>query len=73
VELSGDKFANFEWLAQTRLPMGGLNGSIKITGTTIGLVVVTSEDRITVTVDGNISVEKRSEEDKRFHYAGYGR
>jgi len=73
VECSGDKFANFEWLAQATIPMGAIHGAITVPGINIGLVLVTSNERITVTQDGNISVEARSEEDKRFHYAGYGR
>lgn len=65
-ECDGSDFCNFQWVSA----MWGLAGShAKI----VGLTLVTRDQRCTVYVNGETAVDDRTDEDKSFHYATYGR
>jgi hypothetical protein len=72
VECSGDTFNNFEWLAHVSIPLG-VKGEVTPPVRNVGLVLVTSENRIIITVDGVMQMEQRTTEDKAHNFAGFGR
>lgn len=71
VECDGHDFVNFEWLAVVAVPFGTKHMTVE--GTNVGAVLVTRDNRTTVLGDGTAQIQKRSEEDKKFHLAGFGR
>jgi len=68
IEVTGDKFCNFEWVALTVAP---LQGSITIAGENVGLTIVTPDHRVTVFCDGALDIKDR--DDKDFNFATYGK
>ncbi len=72
-ECDGHEFCNFEWMALAVAPSALGGKSKQILSQNVGLALVTSEQRVCVFMNGEIKIEKRSDTDKLFHYAGYGR
>lgn len=69
VEVAGQDFCNFQWVAQSY--DAGQHGELP--GKNVGLCLVSRNFLTTVFKNGVIEQFPRSEEDKAFHYAGYGR
>lgn len=69
VECPGQDFCNFQWIAQAFDRGGGG----KLPSQNIGLALVSRNLITTVFKNGEVTQIARSEEDKNFHYAGYGR
>lgn len=70
-EIDGPNFCNFEWVGATAIP--GVSGGFKVQSKIIGLTLVSRDFRTTVYIDGRIEVKPRTEQDKKFHYAGFGK
>ena len=72
-ECDGHDFNNFEWAATA--PMAGMavKGSQQLVTTNVGLILVTRSERVIIGMDGSCKIETRSEEDKKFHFAGFGK
>lgn len=66
-ECDGHEFANFKWVARMVMNDEGVTHEL------MGLMLVTANEQITVFRTGAVHVEPRTEEDKNFHYEGYGR
>jgi len=66
VECDGYDFCNFQWLSAV---FGFSGGYDKI----IGINMITRDELCQVFVDGTTRIEKRTETDKKFHFATYGR
>lgn len=66
-ECDGHEYVNFKWLAEVRHNDCGTTSAIT------GLMLVTREQQISVSGTGQIHVEQRPDEDKTFHYEGFGR
>jgi hypothetical protein len=71
-EVDGWDFCNFEWIAQGRIPGPGF-GSKPLQGQVVGLRLRARESSFECFVDGSVFVRGRSEADKKFHYAGFGK
>lgn len=71
VECNGIDFCNFQWLAIASTP--AMAKFARVTSKNVGLALVTRDKKINVFVNGKITVENRSEAEKNFHYASYGR
>lgn len=72
-ECDGHDFVNFEWADIETFGMAP-SGAIAKTGKAlVGLTLVTRETAVTCLVNGDQFVNSRSEFDKKFHYAGFGR
>lgn len=68
-ECDGHDFVNFEW---KDIEIFSPNG-FKVGKALVGLTLVTRETAVTCLVNGAQSVNQRSEYDKKFHYAGFGK
>lgn len=68
-ECPGEDFCNFEWVAGASIGTGG-DG---LRHDLIGLKIRARNKTIQVLNDGSVSEEIRSEQDKKFHLAGYGK
>ena len=66
-ECDGHDFVNFGWLALFRM------NETRTVQDIVGLRMVTREMHLDVLTTGMLAVSKRPEEDKSFHYAGFGR
>lgn len=64
VECDGHEFVNFKWVA-----VKGFATPFQI----IGLTLVGRDNEITVYTDGRHEDKQRTDEDKTYHYAGFGR
>lgn len=62
----GEDYCNFQWIYAA---WGFDGGHVKI----VGLTLVSRDMRCSVYVDGQTSLEPRTEADKKYHYATYGR
>ena len=72
VECDGWDFVNFQWDAEFRTQMGAVNGMG--VHTLVGLKMVTRDYWISVNqFTGKVRTIKRTEEDKNYHYATFGR
>lgn len=69
-ECPGVDFCNFEWMAEFRARMGDVNAGYC---RNVGLTLVDRDNRTKVGFNGEIKTEIRSEQDKNFHYEGYGK
>jgi hypothetical protein len=66
VECDGHDFCNFQWISAAF----GLSGTyVKV----IGITLITRDQQCQVFVDGTTRIENRTEQDKKFHYATFGR
>lgn len=65
-ECDGHDFCNFQWVSAA---FGFTGATAKI----VGLAMSTSDEICTVYVDGSTSCKERSDDDKKYHYATYGR
>jgi hypothetical protein len=76
VHCAGSDFVMFKWQCIAPMAMS-INSPIKeqkIVGQVIGLILVTREYEASVFVDGQKPIiKKRTETDKKFHYAGFGK
>ncbi len=73
-EVDGWDFCNFEWIAQGRISgVGSGIGSKRLQGQILGLRLRARESCYECFIDGSVLKRVRSEEDKQFHYAGYGK
>lgn len=72
-ECDGVDFCNFQWRAATMAPASvtGIK-AVTLVGEVIGLELASRDFVIQVLIDGKTTVIARKEEDKSFHYAGYG-
>jgi hypothetical protein len=71
-ECDGWDFVNFKWMAVAMAP-GNFRGTIQPLHALTGMRLVTRENETLVFPNGQTKVEPRSDEDKRFHYATFGR
>lgn len=71
-ECVGPDFCNFEWDAVVSVP-GFVRSAITQKGHIIGLRIVSRDFNTIVYVNGDVHVKPRTEEDKQFHLAGYGK
>ncbi len=69
-ECDGWDFVNFQWMAEARVS----SADSRVTGhRLIGLKLVTRDWFFLVFRDGTMQKVPRPEDDKKFHYAGFGR
>jgi hypothetical protein len=68
-ECPGADFVNFAWMDTWHGNVNGGGSYQKIAG----LKMVTRETEVEVYCTGEMRVVPRTEEDKKFHYAGFGR
>lgn len=74
VHCIGQDYCLFKWVRVARFGFGSIQGTKKLSSQLVGLTLVTREFEATVLVDGSpVQIEPRSENDKNFHYEGYGR
>lgn len=75
VEVDGPEFVNFKWVGCVKMPINFKNKIKKQTCSPInvGLTLVNREHEITFFIDGQLKIEERSEQDKMFHYACFGK
>lgn len=75
VHCSGQDFVNFKWVRGGSYPYGKSGGRpVILYSQIIGMVLVTRELEATVYVDGREpEIKFRSDEDKNYHYAGFGK
>lgn len=71
-ECDGWNFVNFQWIAVASTP-ALFKGSVTPLTRLVGLKLMTRESMVEVYDTGEIKVLPRSEEDKTFHYATFGR
>lgn len=73
-ECQGQDFVNFKWNAERHqiLSAPGLY-SFANWHQLVGLTLVTREVELAVYFDGSSHIEHRTEEDKNFHYEGFGK
>ena len=69
VHCVGADFCLFKWVKIARLGFTGGKSFSEL----VGLTLVSRDYEATVFVDGKIAIKKRSEEDKTFHYEGFGK
>lgn len=67
-ECDGHDFVNFQWMAEFRAKSDGSG-----TYHHVGLKLVTRENWVEVYTRGQVKIVPRTEEDKKFHYATFGR
>lgn len=72
-EVDGWDFCNFEWIAQGRLPGGPGFGSKQLQSQVVGLRLRARDSLYEVFTNGHVLKRVRREDDKKFHYAGYGK
>ena len=70
-ECDGWDFCNFQWMAEFRARANDIAGTAFCRH--VGLKIVTRECWIEVGFHGGVNKIPRTEQDKNFHYAGYGR
>lgn len=71
-QCDGWDYCLFKWLALAGAP-GWAKGDLKLVSNNVGLCLVTREKEIKVFIDGSTSIIDRTHEDKKFHYATFGR
>jgi hypothetical protein len=67
-ECDGWDYVNFQWMAELRMRSDGYG-----TSQHVGLKLVTRDFWIEVYARGNVLRVPRTEEDKNYHYATFGR
>ena len=72
VDCDGHSFVNFKWNAAAFVP-GNFKGTVQPRTVLFGLKLVTRDHEIDVFATGEVQAKTRSEEDKKFHYATFGR
>lgn len=72
-ECDGWDFVNFQWMAEARMGFGAAAPGPLAAHRLVGLKLVTREVELQVNEAGDVHVAARSEEDKKFHYEGFGR
>lgn len=72
VVCAGEDFCNFQWIYIASVP-GVVRGNVTPITSIVGLKLVTRDKKIYVLNNGKVFIEERTEEDKNFHYAGYGK
>jgi len=65
--LDGHDFANFQWLSEARFGGGGVAYSVR------GLRAVSRDYNFDVLNDGEIVKTIRTEQEKKYHYEGFGK
>lgn len=65
-ECDGYDFRNFQWISAA---FGFTGSNAKV----VGLSMWTRDERCSVFVDGSTSCEKLNEDDKKYHFATYGK
>jgi len=70
VHCAGHDFCLFKWRKVARI---GLGTKGKVSGEIVALVLVTRTMEATFYVDGTLRTDIRTDEEKKFHYEGYGR
>lgn len=73
-ECNGQDFVNFKWIAERHSVTGGTGlYSFSNWHQLVGLKLVTRDFDLNVHFDGTNQIEQRTEEDKKFHYEGFGK
>lgn len=67
VQCDGHEFVNFKWMAEVRANDCGIKHTL------VGMMLVTRLQQISVLNTGEILVDERTDEDKLYHYEGFGR
>ncbi len=67
----GHEFVNFKWHAIISHPVVG--GSGDYPGVPIGLILQTRSQDVLTLIDGRHAIKDRTQLDKEFHYAGFGK
>lgn len=70
VACEGHNFVNMKWYAA--ISCGSFNRG-QYPGQIIGLILQTREQDVLYLVDGRYGVKNRTEQDKNFNYAGFGK
>lgn len=71
-EVDGWDYCVFKWVAMASIP-GNFRGTVHPIGKIMGLKIVSREKEITAFPDGSIKIDPRDPEEKKIHYATYGR
>ena len=66
----GHEFVNMKWYAAFK---SGFFATGKFPGSIIGMIMQTRELDVLYLIDGNHATKIRTGEDKKFHYAGFGK
>jgi len=73
-ECDGHSFVNFKWIAAAGMPAFAKGyGEAQLRSRIVGLTLVVRDNEIHVYDTGQIIVSDRTEEDKNYHYATFGR
>jgi hypothetical protein len=72
VEVDGQNFCNFQWIAITRSPAIH-SGTMNIRANNVGLRLIGRYTSFEVYKDGTVVMKERSIEDQKFNFAIYGR
>jgi hypothetical protein len=67
VHCAGEDFCLFKWGRVAKIGKGKASGQL------VSLALVTREFETVCFVDGNIKIKKRTENEKVFHYEGFGK
>lgn len=70
VACDGHDFVNMKWFSAFR---SGVFATGRFQSNIIGMIMQTRELDVCFLIDGNHGTKKRTEYDKNFHYAGFGK